>query len=91
MIATDESVADILNFVRNMFKLIVSRENIIVKFSLDQRVSFCIYFFFRLLNGNKLRAIPDGAFRNLKYLKYMYVSHLAYFPTFFLFFLFFFL
>ena len=46
---------------------------------------FCIYFiFFRFLNGNELRAIPDGAFRNLKDLEYMYVSHLTYFPLLFM-------
>ena len=41
---------------------------------------FCISF--RFLNGNKLQAIPDRAFLNLKNLEYMYVSHIAYFLSF---------
>ena len=83
MIGAGESVADILNFGKEYIQ--VNSLYSLLKFPSTNVLPFCIYFiFFRLLNGNELRAIPDGAFRNLKDLEYMYVSHLTYFPLFFM-------
>ena len=67
--------------VRVIFKLIVSREILLLNIPSSNVLPFCI--FFRLLNGNDLREIRDGTFRNLKILDYMYVSQLAHFFPFF--------
>ena len=67
--------------VRVILKLIVSREILLLNFPSTNVLPFCI--FFRLLNGNDLREIRDGTFRNLKILEYMYVSQLAHFLPFF--------
>ena len=73
MIEAGESVADILNFGKECIQ--VNSLYALLNFPSTNVLPFCIYFiFFRLLNGNELRAIPDGAFRNLKNLEYMYES-----------------
>ena len=82
MIATRESVADILNVSKKYIQVHSLYRDFILKFSSISVLPFCI-FFFRLLNNNELRAIPDGAYQHLTDLEYMYVSHLSYFPSFF--------
>ena len=84
MIAMGESVADILNFFKKYIQVHSRYEDLIFKFPSISELPFSILsFFFRLLNNNELRAIPDGAFQNLTDLEYMYVSHLSYFSSFF--------
>ena len=76
-------MADILNFGKEYIH--VNSPSSLLNFPSTNVLPFCIFFFFfRLLNGNELRAIPDGAFRNLKDLKYMYVSHFGLFSLVFL-------
>ena len=81
LIGTGESVADILNFGKEYIQ--VNSPSSLLNFPSTKVLPFCL-FFFRLLNGNELRAIPDGAFRNLKDLKYMYVSYFGLFSLVFL-------
>ena len=81
MIGMPESVADILNVFKKYIQVHSLYGAFILKFPSISMLPFCILFF-RLLNNNELRAIPDGAFQNLTDLEYMYVSHLSYFPSF---------